>query len=263
MPHPFMVDPEKARMLPIFGNIPVRLETRQVQVGAYLKEIVLYNGIVNFYKREYRRLCVDPMLAIIEADEYSIAAKREALEALRRFAYPEIIYRLAALATNCSEKNGKIRSIIVKTAYKIFREVMHEAFELDGNGETISVKNIGKMMHRENIIDTIRINGIPELSKIAQNMHEKVLEKKQQAVILAMPFDSYIKTKPEEIYKLRNTRGIYIYPVLSNRIDDLKSALFETEEMSGEQMVVLKEGVSVELVMQAIGNSDKFKEIVE
>lgn len=251
IPHPFMVDPERAALLPIYGDIPLRQETCEVHIGAYLKELVLYNGIVNHYKREYKRLCVDKLFTILREEQYSLSAKREALEALRRFSYPEIVYRLAELAAHGTGKARMLASILSKTARKIFADVMADAFQLDEDRDEPTAKNVEKMLHRENIARTVAQSADTELRAMAQRMAQQIEEAKRETIVLAMRIDRYLQAKPDAVHAFQSATGIFLAAVTSGTREGIAAELRMRGDAPSTRTRILRREVGFDEVKRA------------
>ncbi|GEM_PF-4299460 len=88
VPHSFMVDAERSPVRPIYDDVPIELETRAVQLSAYLKALLLYNGVVEYYEREYKRVGLQPLLDLIRAPEVSPGVKEIAIRAVSDFIPP-------------------------------------------------------------------------------------------------------------------------------------------------------------------------------
>ncbi len=83
-PHPVRVDPDRSSQQPLYGAVPVIFETPEVRLGAYLKDLLLYNGVVDYHRGEYQRLGITALEKVAQDPNAPPTARRAATRALDR-----------------------------------------------------------------------------------------------------------------------------------------------------------------------------------
>ncbi|MFC2061138.1 hypothetical protein ACFLUV_01345 [Elusimicrobiota bacterium] len=211
MPHHFMVDVEKAQIRPIFNlEIPIKFEERDIQISAYLKDLELYNGVVEYYKDEYKRLGVDALIELIKDEKVSKKVKFTAIKSLSNFTYEVAVDALSGIETYDSKK---MFNTAQKTAVQIFKNIIREAIIYEEGKESI-IRNYSNLFHRKELVERQLNSKFPKIRKIAQDVLKTIEKAEEEAAVVGVPFELYKTLKLEDIGELKYG-GVYIVPIMS------------------------------------------------
>ena len=215
MPHPFEVDHTKAPMMPIYGDIPIGLESREVQISAYLVAFYLYNGVINYYKDSYVELAVKKIVDTINSPQASFALKAELLNTLKAFPYLRTMNRLVVILSN---QDSRLQKQIRQTILAIFKKIMSEALEFS-KGKVSGVKSYENLLHRQMIVNKIGQRYPKEIQIILEDTRRMTEEAKSRLIVIGLPFMYYQRLPTAEVKKLRYKKHgediIYVVPVIS------------------------------------------------
>lgn len=232
VPHSYMVNRPKDLTSPIYHtSIPIMLESREVHEGAYLKAILINNGIVEYYKDAYKRWGLRPLAAIIKDGSVSPAVRMAALDAIEAFPYEETLDALSSIA-----KDPQLFDKAQEKASAVFAKIMSEAVIFKTGGKIRRVKDYKYLFRREQLVRKQSTDSVfPEVKKIAEDILARIKAARKNFWVIGIPFNGYNKLPVLERkkYKFRKIgkHVVYVAPLMAEgeerkrELDRLKDTL--------------------------------------
>ncbi|MFC1576512.1 class I SAM-dependent methyltransferase, partial [Candidatus Omnitrophota bacterium] len=265
IPHSFMVDDDKAPLRPIYDDIPIKLETREIHLGAYLKAILLYCGVVEFYKEEYKKLGLKSLVRLINDPDVEASLKIKALEALVDFPYETSLKSLSGIASRQPGLSDKAEEV----AILIFKKIMTEALDFDRSGKIMGIKNYENLFHREKLVRDQLKSSVPRVKEIAENMLKHTENARTRLTVVGVAFDVYNALSINERSQLKfyehSGSVIYLAPLMSHQTEDMESEILTLKNDLGATREVLPQfqsdesAITSDLVKERIASAIKEK----
>ncbi len=226
IPHSFIVDTDRVSLLPLYNSMddknryqatPIRLETSEVQLGAYLGALLFYNGVVDYYKNEYKRWVRKMGNIILDNNaRVSDSVRREILNAFRDFPYLDTIDILVHVV----DKYPAFKPEIEDVALDILSKMISEALDVDDN----LLLDHEYLLHREELIKGLTgCKSLPRFSKKAKEIAVLIGSIKKKRKVMHVPFDKYIELSFFEKRKLELKSGVKILPIMSAEAKDIEN----------------------------------------
>jgi len=203
--------PEFDMGAPILGqNIPIRLERPAIQIAAYLRDLYIYNGTVNYYESEYQRLSGQAL--ILAASDGAPAIRGAAIGALAIHEFPQTLRKLIV----ASQSNPSLRQEAQSTAARMLRSLLRDAVEFGLDGNIRLLVNYEILHSHEKYLREVAQNstGMIEVHQLALTALETLEEARHQGSILGVPLARYLALRTAQKQMLRN-QGIYVIPLVS------------------------------------------------
>ncbi|MBN1526339.1 MAG: thermonuclease family protein [Candidatus Omnitrophica bacterium] len=250
VPHPYMVDRSEGSALPVYYDyIPIRLESREIHIGAYLKAMLIYNGVIEYYKRGYKRWGVKILKGLVKSRSLPERVRLAALDAIGVFPYKETIDALCSIG-----KNKRLFDKAQDTALDVLEMIMDEAVVFGADRDIERVKDYQSLFHREALVRKIsKKRAFPELKDAAGKILACIKDARERFIVVGIGFKDYdglpIMERKRYRFARVNESLIYVVPIMSDttegaakELDRLKQTLDAGAAILAPKDVVAQDG---------------------
>lgn len=197
MPHPVKYDK-------VHRDGPILFETDWVLLEKYLADLLAYNGVVEYYEREYKRIGIQALESVIFSQKVPRSIKKQALRDLKMYPYDTTIEYLDNLI-----KDTSLEPELIRYASKILDEIF-----MDYMSEMVD--DYSDLEDPEYIVnDYLLVENEPFLRRYIGKTSSKEIEetierallyleaKKANTYLIGIPQDILLKMNQSQIKTLR------------------------------------------------------------
>ncbi|MDR3113122.1 MAG: hypothetical protein LBU09_01965, partial [Endomicrobium sp.] len=238
----------------------IEFEADWVLLEAYLKALLSYNGVIDYYNREYKRLAVETLKEMIESDKTSISTKYHALAALQEFPYDSVIEYLESLiSSNDSDDAVKERaSSVLKETFDSYMKEMIDGKMSEEDGSFI--KNFSLVMENEQFLKKLSVESGSNYIKLEIFRTFKAIDLKRERMrLIGIDANSFAALKQHHVMALREM-DFYLVPLRSDfedeeRMDDFNA--FKIKRSNWHFIKSMPEDLSSEKIFDTIVQTTK------
>ncbi|MBV9080955.1 MAG: hypothetical protein JO102_07545, partial [Elusimicrobia bacterium] len=213
IPQPYSVDWDRVLGQPILGDVPVRLESPTIRALAYLKELLIYNGVVNYYRESYRTMTAFPLLSLLTEADVPERVKDAALAAMPEFYFSKTILAVVDIA----KAHPALAPRLEPVCAALFRNYFAEALWFRPDGMPQKVVRYEALVERQELLETLSHPTQPfeSVRTMARNTLELLRIKRDSVSVYGLTIEDYQELTADERSQLRRA-GRYPIPLMGS-----------------------------------------------
>ncbi|MDR1194898.1 MAG: hypothetical protein LBL00_00295 [Endomicrobium sp.] len=206
----------------------IEFEADWVLLEAYLKALLSYNGVIDYYNREYKRLAVETLKEMIDSDKTSLNTKLNALVSLQEFQYDSVIEYLESLISN-NETDSVIKEKVASILDKTFDSYMQEMINIKMPvGDRSFIKNFSLLMENERFLKKLSLESSSNYIKSEIfKIFEAIDLRREKMRLIGIDTNSFATLKQHHVMALREM-DFYLVPLRSDSEDEKRMDDFNT-----------------------------------